>query len=87
VVAGAVGVDQEDPEIGWMILPEFQNRGIASQAVREVLERARVEQKFGQIHAFPRLGAPPELRKGSCTSPPPPVSEQVDPPVVAARIA
>ena len=28
-------------EIGWMILPEFQNRGIASQAVREVLEKAR----------------------------------------------
>jgi len=25
-------------EIGWMILPEFQNRGIASQAVRKVLE-------------------------------------------------
>ena len=24
-----------------MILPEFQNRGIASQAVREVLEKAR----------------------------------------------
>jgi RimJ/RimL family protein N-acetyltransferase len=42
-------------EIGWMILPEFQNRGIASQAVREVLERARGERKFGQIHAFPAV--------------------------------
>ncbi len=40
-------------EIGWMILPEFQNMGIATQAVREILERARAERKFGQIHAFP----------------------------------
>ena len=40
-------------EMGWMILPEFQNRGIASEAVREVLEKARTERKFGQIHAFP----------------------------------
>ena len=42
-------------EIGWMILPEFQNRGIASQAVREVLEKVRGERKFGQIHAFPAV--------------------------------
>ncbi len=42
-------------EIGWMILPEFQNRGIASQAVREVLEKARAERKFGQVHAFPAV--------------------------------
>jgi RimJ/RimL family protein N-acetyltransferase len=42
-------------EIGWMILPEFQHRGIASQAVRTVLDRARVERKFGQIHAFPAV--------------------------------
>ncbi len=40
-------------EMGWMILPEVQNRGIASQAVRTVLDRARTERKFGQIHAFP----------------------------------
>ena len=40
-------------EIGWMTLPEFQNKGIASQAVREVLEKARAERKFGRIHAFP----------------------------------
>lgn len=42
-------------EIGWMILPEFQNRGIASQAVRLVLEHARGKRKFGQIHAFPAV--------------------------------
>jgi RimJ/RimL family protein N-acetyltransferase len=38
-----------------MIFPEFQGRGIASQAVREVLEKARAERKFGQIHAFPAV--------------------------------
>ena len=42
-------------EIGWMVLPEFQNRGIASQAVRTVLDRARAERKFGRIHAFPAV--------------------------------
>ena len=47
--------DETIYEIGWMILPEFQNRGIASQAVREVLEKARAERKFGQIHAFPAV--------------------------------
>lgn len=47
--------DEAIYEIGWMILPEFQNRGIASQAVREVLEKARMEWKFGQIHAFPAV--------------------------------
>ncbi len=40
-------------EIGWMISLEFQNQGIATQAVREVLAKARAERKFGQIHAFP----------------------------------
>lgn len=47
--------DEAIYKIGWMILPEFQNRGIASQAVREVLKRARRERKFGQIHAFPAV--------------------------------
>ena len=36
-----------------MILPAFPNRGIASQAVQEVLEKVGAERKFGQIHAFP----------------------------------
>jgi RimJ/RimL family protein N-acetyltransferase len=43
-------------EIGWMVLSEFQGRGIASQAVRQVLEKARAERVFGRLHAFP--GAP-----------------------------
>jgi RimJ/RimL family protein N-acetyltransferase len=49
-------------EIGWMVLPEFQNRGIASQAVGTVLDKARAERKFGQIHAFPTVTNGPSNR-------------------------
>lgn len=42
-------------EIGWMISSGFQGRGLASSAVREVLEKARVERRFGRIHAFPAV--------------------------------
>lgn len=40
-------------EIGWMVLPEFQGRGLATAAVRSVLERAGAEGRWGLIHAFP----------------------------------
>ena len=40
-------------EIGWMVLPEFQGRGLAGEAVRLVLSSARVDGRWGLIHAFP----------------------------------
>jgi len=40
-------------EIGWMVLPEFQGRGLGKAATRAVLERARTEDRWGLIHAFP----------------------------------
>ena len=40
-------------EVGWMVLPEFHGRGIASQALGLILSRARSEQQFARIHAFP----------------------------------
>ena len=40
-------------EIGWMVQPAFQGRGLASAAVDEVLRRARSEHCWGVIHAFP----------------------------------
>jgi RimJ/RimL family protein N-acetyltransferase len=49
-------------EIGWMIFPEFQNQGIASQAVRAVLDKAVTERKFQQIHAFPAVTNGPSNR-------------------------
>ena len=40
-------------EIGWMVLSRFQGRGLASQAVRNYLERDRREGRWGQIRAYP----------------------------------
>jgi RimJ/RimL family protein N-acetyltransferase len=47
VVAGSVVLwsheenDAPLSEIGWMVLPPFQGRGVAKAAVRRLLERAR----------------------------------------------
>lgn len=43
-------------EMGWMVLPEFQGRGLASRAGHEILLRAREERKFEVVHAFPGVG-------------------------------
>jgi RimJ/RimL family protein N-acetyltransferase len=53
---------EEIYEIGWMILPEFQNRGLASRAVREVIAQARAARKFGPLHAFPAVMNGPSNR-------------------------
>ncbi|MGI5214932.1 GNAT family N-acetyltransferase [Plantactinospora sp. CA-290183] len=54
-VAGTVTVYPYEgiSEIGWMILPEFQCRGLASEAVRAVLDLAQADGRWGLIHAFP----------------------------------
>jgi RimJ/RimL family protein N-acetyltransferase len=49
-------------EIGWMILPECQGRGIATEAVRAVLQLAQAQRKFGQVHAFPGVTNRPSNR-------------------------
>ena len=40
-------------ETGWMLLPEFQGRGIASAALAMLIERARSEPGCTSLHAFP----------------------------------
>lgn len=40
-------------EIGWMILPAFQGRGLATKAVRAILDKARSERRWNVIRAFP----------------------------------
>ncbi|MGI5215871.1 GNAT family N-acetyltransferase [Plantactinospora sp. CA-290183] len=54
-VAGTVTLYPHEgiSEIGWMILPEFQGRGLASEAVRAVLDLAQADGRWGLIHAFP----------------------------------
>lgn len=40
-------------EIGWMVLPEFQGRGLAKRAVSQLLDRAAADGRWGTVHAFP----------------------------------
>lgn len=40
-------------EIGWGVLPKFQGRGIATEAVAEAIALARTELEHRFIHAFP----------------------------------
>jgi RimJ/RimL family protein N-acetyltransferase len=42
-------------EIGWMVLPRFQGKGLGSQAVGMVLDRARSTGRWGVLHAFPAI--------------------------------
>ncbi|MGH2676425.1 MAG: GNAT family N-acetyltransferase [Actinomycetota bacterium] len=42
-------------EIGWMVLPAFQGRGLATAAVRSILRKARSESRWDMIHAFPAV--------------------------------
>lgn len=61
VTAGTVCIwsheqDGEDiSEMGWMVLPAFQGRGLATAAVRSTLDRARAERRWGAIHAYPGI--------------------------------
>ena len=42
-------------EIGWMVLPEFQGRGIGQRAVRAMLALVQDENRWGVVHAFPAV--------------------------------
>lgn len=63
--AGTVSVWEKDlegewiTEIGWMVLPPFQGRGLATEAVRAVLEKARSESRWDAVHAFPPVSNAP----------------------------
>jgi RimJ/RimL family protein N-acetyltransferase len=45
--------DETIDEIGWMVLPEHQGRGLASAAVAEALRRADEAVRWRVLHAFP----------------------------------
>lgn len=47
--------DQPVYEMGWLVLPQFQGRGIATNAARAVIEHARVEPRYQFMHAFPSV--------------------------------
>ncbi|MFF4581547.1 GNAT family N-acetyltransferase [Streptomyces sp. NPDC001389] len=62
VVAGTVTLWSHDTadgpasEIGWMVLPEHQGRGLGKHAVRTLLEQARDAHRWGVVHAYPATG-------------------------------
>jgi RimJ/RimL family protein N-acetyltransferase len=72
IVAGSVVIWSHDEdeesisEIGWMVLPEFQGRGLGKLAARTLLERAREENRWGDIHAHPATSNAPS--NGVCRS-------------------
>jgi RimJ/RimL family protein N-acetyltransferase len=51
-------------EIGWMVLPEYQGRGLATKAVRTMLDRAREQGRWKVVHAFP--GVPNQPSNAIC---------------------
>jgi RimJ/RimL family protein N-acetyltransferase len=42
-------------EMGWMVLPKFQGRGLGGEAVRAILHKARTEGRWDVVHAFPGI--------------------------------
>lgn len=72
VVAGHVTIwshetdDGPLSEIGWMVLPAFQGRGLGKRAVRALLVQARDEDRWGTVHAFPATSNGPS--NGICRS-------------------
>ena len=59
VVAGNVVIWTHDDtgknEIGWMVFPEFQGRGLATRAARRLLAMADAKNRFQGVHAYPNV--------------------------------
>lgn len=53
-------------EIGWMVLPEQQGRGLARWAVGTLLDEARRDDRWRVVHAFPGIDNGPS--NGICRS-------------------
>ena len=51
--------DRQVYEVGWMVVPEFQGRGIAVAATAQAIELARGDGKRRFIHAFPNVDNAP----------------------------
>ena len=57
--AGTIGIWEKSldgetiHETGWMVLPGYQGRGIATAALGVLIERVRAEPRVESMHAFP----------------------------------
>jgi RimJ/RimL family protein N-acetyltransferase len=62
--AGEIGIWETEHhgatvhETGWMLAREFHGRGLASAALALLLDRARAEPRFEQLHAWPGVTNP-----------------------------
>ena len=60
-VVGAVCLWQDEnhppgtSEAGWSVLQAYQGRGIATAAVRSMIDMARADGRWGDIHAWPSV--------------------------------
>lgn len=45
-------------EVGWMVLPEFQGKGVATIAAKKLLDLMRFELSGAEVHAFPSASHP-----------------------------
>jgi RimJ/RimL family protein N-acetyltransferase len=51
--------DEQLYEIGWMVVPEFQGRGVAAAATAQAIELARNDGGCRYMHAFPSVDNAP----------------------------
>ena len=47
--------DNQVYEVGWMVVPEFQGRGVAAAATARAIDVARADDKHRFMHAFPNV--------------------------------
>jgi RimJ/RimL family protein N-acetyltransferase len=57
---GTLALWKDDPdaqvsEMGWMVFPEFQGRGLGKRGVAMLLEAAWADGRFGAIYAYPSV--------------------------------
>jgi RimJ/RimL family protein N-acetyltransferase len=51
--------DRQVYEVGWMVVPEFQGRGIAATAISQAIALAKHDDKHRFMHAFPSIDNAP----------------------------
>lgn len=51
--------DEQSWETGWNVLPEYQGKGFATEAINLLFEKLQDEKKFRYIYAFPNVNNGP----------------------------
>jgi RimJ/RimL family protein N-acetyltransferase len=51
--------DEQVYEVGWMVVPEFQGRGVAMAATAQAIAFAKRDDRYRFMHAFPNVDNAP----------------------------